>query len=327
MMRAWCVVAVAGGVVAAPVIAGPPGRGHSSAPRRVVRPGGTDSFPVSENFDSFAAGTGFPCASPGPNCAGTNGWSLWTGTESSSQGVPGPNDGTISNAHAHSGANSLQMAPAVDIVQTGNITSGQWKVTVWTFVTSGTNGFASDRVYVMALNTYSPPTPPTNGNNWSALPALDRFTGMLVNADTTGAPIMPLVRDAWVPLEILIDIDADTYSVRYNNAPAYGPNSYSGGYLPGGAHALACLDLYSDDATGIFLDDVSVQPIVSCYPNCDHSTSSPCLTVQDFGCFLNAFAAGDSYANCDGSTTIPVLTVQDFGCFLNSFAAGCGTNC
>jgi hypothetical protein len=66
---------------------------------------------------------------------------------------------------------------------------------------------------------------------------------------------------------------------------------------------------------------------VSCYPNCDHSTSSPCLTVQDFGCFLNAFAAGDTYANCDGSTTIPVLTVQDFGCFLNSFAAGCGTNC
>jgi hypothetical protein len=64
-----------------------------------------------------------------------------------------------------------------------------------------------------------------------------------------------------------------------------------------------------------------------CYPNCDHSTTNPCLTVQDFGCFLNAFAAGDSYANCDGSTTNPVLTVQDFGCFLNAFAAGCGTNC
>jgi hypothetical protein len=68
-------------------------------------------------------------------------------------------------------------------------------------------------------------------------------------------------------------------------------------------------------------------PTTGCYPNCDHSTTNPCLTVQDFGCFLNAFAAGDTYANCDGSTQIPVLTVQDFGCFLNSFAAGCGTNC
>jgi hypothetical protein len=75
-----------------------------------------------------------------------------------------------------------------------------------------------------------------------------------------------------------------------------------------------------------FFDNFTVaiiNPPVACYPNCDGSTTSPCLTVQDFGCFLNRFAAGDSYANCDGSTAVPVLTVQDFGCFLNSFAAGC----
>jgi hypothetical protein len=61
----------------------------------------------------------------------------------------------------------------------------------------------------------------------------------------------------------------------------------------------------------------------SCYANCDGSTVQPVLTVADFGCFLNAFAAGATYANCDHSTTIPVLTVADFGCFLNAFAAGC----
>jgi hypothetical protein len=64
-------------------------------------------------------------------------------------------------------------------------------------------------------------------------------------------------------------------------------------------------------------------PPATCYANCDGSIGTPVLTVQDFGCFLNRFAAGDSYANCDGSTTAPVLTVQDFGCFLNRFAAGC----
>jgi hypothetical protein len=48
--------------------------------------------------------------------------------------------------------------------------------------------------------------------------------------------------------------------------------------------------------------------------------------VQDFGCFLNAFANGDTYANCDLSTIPPVLNVQDFGCFLNKFANGC-SNC
>src|SRR5262249_3352101 len=49
----------------------------------------------------------------------------------------------------------------------------------------------------------------------------------------------------------------------------------------------------------------------ACYANCDGSTTQPCLTVQDFGCFLNQFAAGNTYANCDGSTTPPILTVQD----------------
>jgi hypothetical protein len=61
----------------------------------------------------------------------------------------------------------------------------------------------------------------------------------------------------------------------------------------------------------------------SCYPNCDNSTTAPVLNVQDFSCFLNAFANGESYANCDNSTTAPVLNVQDFSCFLNAFAAGC----
>jgi hypothetical protein len=64
-------------------------------------------------------------------------------------------------------------------------------------------------------------------------------------------------------------------------------------------------------------------PSGGCYPNCDNSTVPPILNVQDFSCFLNAFANGQSYANCDGSTTPPVLNVQDFSCFLNAFAAGC----
>ncbi len=60
-----------------------------------------------------------------------------------------------------------------------------------------------------------------------------------------------------------------------------------------------------------------------CYANCDSSTSAPTLNINDFICFLNRFAAGDTYANCDGSDTAPVLNVNDFGCFLNKFAGGC----
>jgi hypothetical protein len=61
----------------------------------------------------------------------------------------------------------------------------------------------------------------------------------------------------------------------------------------------------------------------TCYANCDGSTAAPVLNVNDFVCFNNRFAAGDSYANCDGSTSAPVLNVNDFVCFNNRFAAGC----
>ncbi len=60
-----------------------------------------------------------------------------------------------------------------------------------------------------------------------------------------------------------------------------------------------------------------------CYANCDGSTTAPLLTANDFQCFLNKFASGDTYANCDQSTAAPVLTANDFQCFLNRFAAGC----
>jgi hypothetical protein len=60
-----------------------------------------------------------------------------------------------------------------------------------------------------------------------------------------------------------------------------------------------------------------------CYANCDYSTSTPILNANDFQCFLNQFAAGDSRANCDNSTAPPILNANDFQCFLIKFAAGC----
>jgi hypothetical protein len=61
----------------------------------------------------------------------------------------------------------------------------------------------------------------------------------------------------------------------------------------------------------------------SCYANCDRSSAAPVLTANDFGCFLNAFAAGEGYANCDLSTGWPMLTPNDFVCFLNKYVTGC----
>ena len=64
-------------------------------------------------------------------------------------------------------------------------------------------------------------------------------------------------------------------------------------------------------------------PTPPCYPNCDASTGSPILNVNDFVCFSQRFAARDPYANCDHSTEPQPLNVADFVCFTQQFAAGC----
>ena len=83
------------------------------------------------------------------------------------------------------------------------------------------------------------------------------------------------------------------------------------GALSGGAFGLA---------GGFWMGLIPGTP---CYANCDGSTAPPILNVNDFTCFINHFAAGDTAANCDGSTVPPVLNVNDFACFANAFAAGC----
>jgi hypothetical protein len=54
-----------------------------------------------------------------------------------------------------------------------------------------------------------------------------------------------------------------------------------------------------------------------CYADCDGNNQ---LTIDDFICFLNAFAGQDPYADCNNDGQ---LTIDDFICFLNLFAQGC----
>jgi hypothetical protein len=91
-------------------------------------------------------------------------------------------------------------------------------------------------------------------------------------------------------------------------------------YLADGVHYTALGGRTKAATEMLLLDSYVVSP---CYANCDHSTSAPVLNVNDYTCFLNRFAAGDSRANCDGSTIAPVLNVNDFTCFANRYAVGC----
>ncbi|MFN0132798.1 MAG: hypothetical protein ACKVW3_09780 [Phycisphaerales bacterium] len=94
-------------------------------------------------------------------------------------------------------------------------------------------------------------------------------------------------------------------------------------FFVGGATANGNIAAYDNLRIGPGSIQCSPPPGPTCYANCDNSTIIPFLNVNDFICFNNKFAAGDTTANCDGSTIVPVLNVNDFICFNNLFAAGC----
>ncbi len=127
------------------------------------------------------------------------------------------------------------------------------------------------------------------------------------------------------------------------NAPNFTATLTPTSTLGAGAYTLTCASTITSTAAAIALDGEVTSGVLpsgngvaggnavlaftiagtSCYANCDGSASTPQLTANDFQCFLNRFAAGESYANCDLSTGSPTLTANDFQCFLNQFAAGC----
>jgi hypothetical protein len=104
------------------------------------------------------------------------------------------------------------------------------------------------------------------------------------------------------------------------------------GFVPGPPRAPNAMGSLDEDGAGpmpaTLLVGVQGGPVARyacspCYANCDDSSATPVLNINDYLCFMNQFAASDPYANCDASTIQPVLNVNDFTCFLNKYAAGC----
>lgn len=124
-----------------------------------------------------------------------------------------------------------------------------------------------------------------------------------------------------------------SYRWRRNSRPLSDGGEFSGVTTPDLlVNPATCFnpgtfDVIVSDSCGSILSTNAFLSVVPCpfmcYTNCDGSTVAPVLNVNDFICFNERYAAGDSWANCDASTTPPILNVLDFVCFLNAFAAGC----
>lgn len=135
------------------------------------------------------------------------------------------------------------------------------------------------------------------------------------------------------PVGLTLSYNAANFTATLTPASGLGSGSYSLTVAPAVTSTAAAIGLDGEIVAnalpsgngvtgGAAVWSFTVQG-TSCYANCDGSSATPLLTANDFQCFLNRFASGETYANCDGSTGTPVLTANDFQCFLNKFAAGC----
>ena len=146
--------------------------------------------------------------------------------------------------------------------------------------------------------------------NLGQVPAANFGSTALLNANAGGHVIAG--QKYW----IYIRGDGDS-AAQWSHSPTLGgvrSFSHNGGFT------FQMQTLTAIQGQGAMRIEVTPFP---CYANCDDSTGSPRLSANDFQCFINKYASGDSYANCDGSSVTPVLTANDFQCYLDRYAAGC----
>lgn len=202
----------------------------------------------SENFDTYA---------PSSQVVGQGNWEEW----SAGAGA------LVSNAQSRSPGNSIAIAGPSDLVQQySGYTTGKWVYSAWQYIPSTMVGSS----YFILLNTYAYPAGPYN---WSVQVEFSVANGLRGNfgSGTINHAVTPIVTDAWVPIQVVIDLDQDWCQFYYNGVlldepavadhPALGGGyTWTGGVFGGGAGQLniGAVDLYANTATDVYYDDLSL---------------------------------------------------------------------
>jgi len=184
----------------------------------------------SENFDSYPVGPLVP----------QGGWEGWGGNPAATLYVV--------NDLFHSAPNSAECRPTTDCVHrfTG-VSSGEWSMLVIAMIPAGATG----EQYFILLNTY----PASPLNNWSTQILFNMTANVVLDADNPNGPTIPIVRDQWVEVRVDINFMTDQQTMYYNGQ-ILNQKSWTGGVAPGGALNLAAVDIYSNNASSIYYDDI-----------------------------------------------------------------------
>ncbi|MBP7402951.1 MAG: tandem-95 repeat protein, partial [Clostridia bacterium] len=198
----------------------------------------------SEDWDDYATGQ---------DMHGVNGWTGWDNN-------PGATAFT-STAQSKSAPRSVEIAGAADLVQTFvGYDDGLWRFTAWQYVPTGFTG----TTYLILMDQYG------DTDSWATQIEFRGDEELVV--DDFASTWLPLVRDRWVEIRIEIDLDADWQRVIYDGTlmSEIPWTSY------GGITSFGALDLYANNSSAVFYDDLSLTRIVNHAPLAvDDAVSTP----------------------------------------------------
>lgn len=192
-----------------------------------------------EDFEGYPAGGGLH---------GMGGWAGWNDDPAG--------DAVITDLYAATGAQSVAIAGAADIVQAfSGYDAGIWNLSAWMYIPAEFVG----ETYFIVLNTYVP-----NGNqNWSVQV---RFSNGLVATDTPGGETLPWITGQWVELRLVINLVTDLQTFYYGDNMLY-QASWTDGVSGGGALQIGAIDLFANGADPVYYDDIMlISDVVATQP-------------------------------------------------------------
>lgn len=261
--------------------------------------GAAAQFTWSDGFEPYLLGS--LCGNPGCGNAGASGgWAGWDNADPAA-GTVVDSTTSVPPIAAHSGSKFLQIGTPSDAIQPFSLnypatypTSGSWEVSAWTYIPTG--GLTAATWFIIN-NIYNHGGPQQWTLQLQATPA-----GVWTDLNRGGT--VPVVFDAWVRIQVLVDLNANLVTVKYN-----GQTVSSGVWtVLGGISAIANIDLYTGGT--IFYDDLSVLPLVPLYETnspeaalalngVQASTITPAITTVPTGASVSltadSFPAGNPY--------------------------------
>lgn len=192
------------------------------------------SAPFHETFDSYAAGS---------DIHGQGGWKGW-GNDPSAGSI------VVDSISGRTAPNALEVKGGSDTVHEFAFDSGKWTVTAQQFIPASFSGES----YFIMLNQYDDAgTDP----NWSVQLKFSSADGMVSNDGGNSGGSSALIRDQWVQLKVVIDLDNDTQEFWYGNTLVYS-GTWSDEVSGGGSVVIAAMDLFANGASPVYYDDIKI---------------------------------------------------------------------